>query len=452
MGAPRTGKTSFHVYCERIHILAGNPVIQLSGGKDDSFDALVAFVAEANPEYSARFINASDGWGVGYNPFRLPEGRSISAHASALAQYATPPSGDRFEARFPEEETAECFFAWLAVSQEPVWEAMRLFDFARRKDWLNLDLPEEYRYQQKSIASADVRSWEYKTGALRRFLRPFATSEAIRRLLSVSTPVEVAQLYDRGFSLFLKATPSNTLSPSAGQALLSFVLADLLRTGIENAGQKKKFRVYCDELQMFAPPQMGDILDTVLSSGFMFTVAHHHDRQFPDERLRESLKTSCGIKVIFGGLPARLRKELAEDSFPKELNTRHHKEPRYMQVRDYIEDEDVSITIHPDGRESKTTRPVRIPTWDTELVGYEDYTYQEVISKLAQRFVVPPRHCVVIFPDGRWQNMKIPTLEPYLPDSDVSLQFKESHDSPLERSGYDPPKRATRSARLHHAE
>ena len=184
LGMPRVGKTTFMTMLERVHILNDNRLIHLAGGKTDSYDELVGFIAKANPDYPARFINATDnGRTDGYNPFQLPKGRDLSTHVSALASYATPPAGDGFQSRFPEPETAEAFFAHLAVSEKPVWEEMYLFDFANRKKWLALDLPEEFQYQARTIASTEARNWEYKTGGVRRFLLSFVTSAA-RRLHS----------------------------------------------------------------------------------------------------------------------------------------------------------------------------------------------------------------------------------------------------------------------------
>src|SRR5579885_1819752 len=87
VGAPRHGKTTFIVCCNRIHILNDNRVMYFAGGKDDAYDGLVSFIAQENPLYAFSLLNISDGDRVtGYNPFLLPTGRNLSAHVSKLAE------------------------------------------------------------------------------------------------------------------------------------------------------------------------------------------------------------------------------------------------------------------------------------------------------------------------------------------------------------------------------
>lgn len=433
LGPPQFGKTTFIVECVRTHILNDNRVTYFAAGKDDAFDGLRGFMEHANPDYRAVFLNASDPVAsAGYNPFHLPKGRDLSAHVSALAEYASPASDSTFEGRFPEQETSECFFAHLCLSRVPIWEQMHLFDFANRKEWARLEIPEAYAYQAHAIASTDARSWEYKVGGLRRFLRPFATSTSLRRILSVAEPVEIGALYEQGVSLFVKAAPSAHLSAPASRALLSFMLADILQVGIENAGRNRITFVYCDELQMYAPASMGDILDTVLSSGMRFTVAHHHDKQFSDERLRESLKMSCGIKVIFGGLSAEIRAGLAENYFVLEVVQDMHRQPRIAHVPTYWEDDALSTTERDDGTSSSTLSSRLVPEYEEVQTGWDDYDFREKLSRLASRLHVPRFRYTVLFPDGSWHQDGVHQLRRYLPKPQKVLQFENA--TPTERS------------------
>jgi hypothetical protein len=430
IGAPQVGKTSCLTYWNQRNILAGNRLIKIVGGKDDSFDSLVAFIAHACPDYPAKFINVSDGWGAGWNPFLVPPGRSLSAHVSALATYVTP-EGERFESRFPEEETAECFFAHLALSQEPVWEAMRLLRYENRKSWIGL-VPEEYDYQARAIAGTDAKGWEYKTGALRRFLRPFVTSDAIRRMLTTE-PVFLSDLYRDGISLFIKASPSGILSAPAGKAALSFFLAELFQVGTENAGKHKTYFVDLDEPHLFVPPTIGDMLTTITSAGFLMTVAHHHSEQF-DEKVREAISVACGIKVIMGGLPPKARLELVDIAYGAEMAQDHHRQPRISHITEYEDDIGTSETESEYGKSQTVADRLRPYAVEVQT-GWEDYTPEQIRLKLAETLKLPKRHALAILPD-KTQKFEIPDLDEYLPDSPEYVKFIASH----RHAPSDPPK------------
>jgi hypothetical protein len=436
MGAPRLGKSFLNLLFLMVSILEEYAVAYLGGGKDDTYDTIVAYIARAHPRYKAEFINASDNEKVrGFNPFRLPKGRDLSAHVSALSQF---PPEKGFGEQFPDEEMAEAFFAYLCTSNEPIWSAMRLL--GDRKAWSTIELPEKYAYIARNIAQTEPKNWEYRVGALRRFLLPFATSTSIRRILSAPDPVDIGECYEKGIGFFLKASPSRYLSPKAANALLYFAFAGFHATGIENAGRNLKYRLHCDEIQLWAPPNLGDILDTILSSGLSCVLIHHHDKDFPDERMWESIKTSCRIKIIFGGLVARLRKELAEEAFVSELNSRWHKEPRYAFITDYedelvfdeteAENENAGVVGEQESSHAGSSRSVRShlrlkPTPRQVQVGQEDYTHEQVLSQLAERFVLPKQECWVLFPDGAYHG-KVRTLRRYLYDSANCVEFRKA--------------------------
>lgn len=432
VGPPRSGKSTLMLACNFTHILNENRTIVVAAGKDDSFDQLVGFIQRANPHYPVEIVNVSDGWGTGYNPFHLPKGRDLSAHVSALAA-SIPKDANSFGGRFPDAEVAQSFFAHIALKHLPPSEAIPLLDFGSRKKWLTLELPEEFRHQARAIASTAPQNWEYRVGALRQFIDPWVTQAALRRMISTPKQVQIGALYDAGTSLFLKAVPSPLLSVPAAKTLLAFFFGDLFQVAVENAGKNKAYFVSCDEFQLWAPPSAADLLDTMLSAGFRMTLAHHHGKQKFDDHLAESLKVSCGIKVIFGGLSPEERKQFAEHYFVEEVVRDWHRQPRITHVPVEWEDEAVSSGESEGGSWTTITPRIR-RDYEEKQTGWDDYDFQEKLSRLAARLAVPRFRYTVLFPDGTWHQDTTPKLRRYL--HSLPQPLKLPSDNPERSAGH----------------
>lgn len=427
----QAGKTSQVIYDGRRHILAGNQIVR-QAWKRDLYEADVSFVAHVRPSFKVRLLNPSDG--SGYNPFKLSG--ELSTHCENLSKSIVENvSGDRTQDVPTYAESAEPFFAYLALNGETPFTARRFF--SDPKQWLlhSLKVPEPYSSHMKRIARLSARDFEQQTGTLRRRLRPFVNSTALRTFTSSPKGQNVSELLTEGYSIFFNGAPSATLSFEAARIINGLFLSDLMRFGIENATRyREKCRgifCFCDEIQEFAPSDFASAIDTVLGAGLRFTLIHHHGDQF-SERLRASVETNARIKILGGGLSYEVRRQYAELAFARQINRLHIKADRIVFKTEYFEDQHISTTEHPDGEVSTTTSDFLHPEQEEVVLGHEYFSREDVVSKYAERFLVPDRHFTAILPDGRVIKIKVPNLRRYLNNSKEVLEF-------MERQPHDPP-------------
>lgn len=221
----------------------------------------------------------------------------------------------------------------------------------------------------------------------------------------------------------MNATPYGT-DPETAQIILGLVVSDLFMIGLERANAHRTTFVDCDEAQEWAPPDFGATLDLVLSSGLQFTTIHHYEGQM-DARSQQSLSVNAGIKYVFGGLSADIRKKIAENAFPEEVNQDWHRQPRTSLRPTYIYEEMQSVTDRDDGSKSVTRSPQVRAEYEEVESGWDDYGRDEKLSRLAARFLLPKRECYVVLPDKSYR-FKVPDLDPYLYDSRDCLSFRQS--------------------------
>lgn len=425
IGPPQTGKTSFAIVCKEKHVLRGNHIVDL-GWKRDAYEAITSFTAVAAPDFPVVLLNPADCDPiVPYNPFKLPKGRNLSAHVKRLSKLVLAAVSHQPLAQLQNYAyAAEAFLSYVAVSGEPVSSAIRLFDPSQAKAWLMASekVPEQFARMMRRIAQTTPKEWDYKLGALERRLRPFVTSDALRKFTSSQNTIDIGDLFERRVSLFVNSGPSRFLDEEAAQIFLSFILSDILQVGIENASNRGDTYVYADEIQEYAPDNFGSLIDLVLGAGIKITTIHHFSGQF-DERIRQSIENNTRIKVLFGGISPAIRRQYAEIAWPHELNEDVVKQERFRSITDYYEDQSLSFHTDAEGNMSETMSDRLHPESYDVSAGFDFRSPEEKLSIAAARFLVPNRQYHVIFPDGTVERSEVPTLRKYLYNSPDVLEF-----------------------------
>jgi hypothetical protein len=455
LGRSQYGKTSWCLYCRRRHILAGNTVWSLDY-KSGGYQGDVAFIARARPDFPAIFLNVSNpDVIVPYNPFSLPIGRELGTHVNHLAEVVL-----KVVSKQPLTElqnyirVAEAFFAHVAISKIPIFQALHMLEYDERRLWLDgsAKMPDpQFADEMRRISLTPKNDWKFEVTSLRNRLRPFTTSPALRRIMQ-GAGVDLGDCFRRNISLFVNATPSRGLTGESARIFLGLILSDIMLIGLEHAEDPHTTLLYLDEAQEYSTPELGTTLDLVLASGILATIIHHYEGQM-DDKTQQSLSVNAGIKAVFGGLDAEKRIKFTEDAYAGQLNERHHKQPRISFVTEY-EEEVYEETSDTDGGFSNelgggdswgTTKRYgsRLrPSSKEVITGYDDYTREEVRSRLAANFILPKREYIAILPDHT-ERMTVPTIAKYLYDSPESLSFRQAIPGiPLDEADRNNPQRS----------
>ena len=417
-GGAQKGKTSFAVMRRRRHIRNDTPIVSLDF-KSGGFEQDCAFISEAYPTYPVFILNPSDPTKgiLGYNPFELRKGRDLSVRASRITGVLlSVTTGESIKDLPTFRRIANLFNAHLAVSRRPVHAEIRMFDFENRQLWIDAapQMPDQQiKDGMLRLPNFTASQWEREVLAAKNRYDPF-TMSSLRRFTGVPSSVSIADCFLNGISLLVNATPSAHLSGEAAKIFLGLILSDILQVGIENATNPHTLLVYADEIQEYCPPDFGSVLDLSIASGIRITAIHHHDGQM-NERVRQSLDTNAGIKVIFDGLPWEEKLKYARMAWMKELNLDMRKQPRISYVTEY-DDEFVESTTESEFGDSITYGSRLHPRSEEVITGWEHYSMEEKLSKLAARFNLKPRTCMVILPD-KTKVMEMPTLGRYLYNS-----------------------------------
>ncbi len=150
-----------------------------------------------------------------------------------------------------------------------------------------------------------------------------------------------------------------------------------------------------------------------------------------------------------------MRRQYAEIAYAREINQLHEKQERISHITEY-EDEPFETTTTTEYGNSITEGMRLRPSSEPVVTGYDYYSRDEVVSRYAEKFLVPDRTFTAILPDGTKEQFTIPTLRKYLYNSPEVLEFMGNPDepapNPTERSNEDAPKRTRKKpATLHNA-
>jgi hypothetical protein len=247
-------------------------------------------------------------------------------------------------------------------------------------------------------------------------------------------------------SIFADFTPSPNLSPEDSRIFAGFLASDILQSAIEDS-QKPIFQLnFFDEVQEYAPPNLASLLNLSLGSGMRFILIHHYAGQL-DERTMMAVEKNAPSKLVFGGSSPDERVQLARFAYPFDLARRVKKQDRITYVNEYREESTSdyssggswSISETPDGEEitsdsgsysvrgGSRLRPIPTPV----VIGQDDYTPEEKLAEISNRFIVPDRMCTVITPKLATYQYRVPTVRRYLYNSPVSLEFRQSRPNTL---------------------
>jgi hypothetical protein len=445
MGQSQYGKTSLAEYWCQDHLTYGIP-FAIVDGKGPFYDRMVARLAYFRPPNPVVLLDLSDPrFVIPIDFFALPPGADISAHAADCTQLVVNLWGERNTDKTPKlERMLKAIFTLKAVTGEPLHHIVRILELPNTalREWAIDQLPDgeaKYTLQQAHAFSklANGDRWLAEVDPTQTRLGRFVGSRAIRYFTGLPVLTSVKECIEWDAIVLIKLAPSHALSRESSRIFAGLLLNAFLQAAMQNIDDPKPYYLYCDEAQRYITGDMADMLDLTIASGLRVTLIHHHLDQPPfndDPHLRSSLEMNAPIKVVFNGLSYAQASAYTPDWFHDEANQRHKKEDRFQYVPEpydeYVESETESHGTIPSGETNSAsiTRSVRsVPFYRKERMGQDDYTREEVLAKLAARFHLPRRHCLIKTPDGV-RRFHVPDIRDYraLMNPDSVIEYEKA--------------------------
>jgi len=446
MGAPQLGKSKWVEGCCRDHadVENGFAVLDYHGTLDRNLRNYFAYIPPKNP------IVLLDPSGCDYirpfNPFALPTGADVSAHASRLTDTVATIWGEANTNETPQfEDMMKLVFTFGAITGEPLHHASQLLYYGkpdlRDKARSLINDPEmiETLDQLQAIRAAD---WERRVGSTRRRLGRLVSSKGVRLFTGLKAKnTTVEEWIAQKAIVLVNLKPSDNLSPKAARTFAALILAEFLHVARNNSDKERPYFLYLDECQNYLTSDAANILDQVLKSGLRVSLIHHHleqDAFLENPGLKPSVETSAKIKVIFGGLPVNEAKRYAEELRFGTVNQRKEKERLYRLETSY-EEEGYEIFNSSSGtsvgendkREtsgtSKSSGTRFAPRQEKVTAQILEWSREERVSFLAAELMnLPNRHCWIKLPGQEAFEQEVEWTEEYLLNPEEILEYEKA--------------------------
>ncbi len=187
----------------------------------------------------------------------------------------------------------------------------------------------------REIQQLRAVDWRAETLSTKNRLFRLLTSPTLARFMGVpERTLNLREIMDQGKILLVNLAPSDHLSHENARvfgALLAneFFEAALRRQKDVLGNDPKPYYLYLDEFQNFVSLDLTDMLDQVRKFGLFLVMAHQRFGQL-DENLIDAVLTNCGIKAVFGGLPAESARLMAQELFITKLDPKKIKAAIYQ--------------------------------------------------------------------------------------------------------------------------
>jgi hypothetical protein len=181
-----------------------------------------------------------------------------------------------------------------------------------RREWLELQ-------------DLKAKEWREETLSAKNRLFKFLTSDVLTRLMGLPEHgLDLHRAMDDGTCIFVKLAQSDFLSGDNARAFGALLVSALFEHALRRKGKRhgQQPEPYClilDEFQNFVSLDIANMLDQVRKFGLYVTLAHQRFGQLDDD-ITDAVLTNCRVKAVFGGLPTRSARLMAEELFIGELD------------------------------------------------------------------------------------------------------------------------------------
>ncbi len=430
-GSSQSGKSKFCEWCVREHVIRGDGLC-LIDWHGSLFRSVLDYLSFMPPQSPVCVLDPSEpDWITPFNPFALPSGADVSAHAERMAETLVKGWGEDVRDMQRYLRVVQSVFTFCAVTGEPIQHGAKLL---RREEsglrlWAIAQLGDHDSARATLMEINDATKpfeWRQLVESTENRLNAFTGSRGLTRFIGLpKRSVSIADCIREKAIVLVNLRPSPDLSRQAAKAFAAVLLSEFLFAALQNAGDPQPYYLYCDEAANYLTADAAEMLDQSLKSGIRLTVISHHEnqaafREHPE--IRDSLEMNARIKCVFAGIPTELAKRYAEDFFLPEVNAEKIRRENWRWVTHYEEEEYVSQGMSDGGYATEETGGESwgssmqsgtryAPRQEQELAGVDVWSRDEKVSDLASRFrSLRTGECWVMTPDEVFR-LDVPLIE-----------------------------------------
>jgi hypothetical protein len=434
VGTPQSGKSKFIELCIREKIKRGLGVT-LVDWHGKTYNEIAEYLAYLKPKQPIHLLNLSESTHIlPYDPFALPDGWDVSAHAIHMTNVIIKAWGMENSNDLPTyRRVMKMLLSAASILKVPLHVAAILLELPKKelREWAISQIEDRYLRDQwtRFQYTRRFQDWKHEVQAVENRLDSIIGSRTLKLFTCIGSQFSIERAIEENAIVLVNLKPSRNLSPESGKVFAALLLAGYLQAALDRAEKPKPHFMYLDECQNYLSIDAAKMLDQVPKSGLRLTLAHHHLGQFSDStHLQQSIETDCRCKVVFAGLPIEAAKRAAEQFFIDQLNRRWWKDDKWTLVTDTFEMPAGSVTDTEGdhGRSKAVTQTTRLESSQRFVKnGQEDWSREEKVSHVAARFLsLKTGECYINLPD-RTYRYEVPFVRRYLPNSDTVLRFMQ---------------------------
>jgi len=322
IGSTRSGKSKFLEWLMRndVNNRQGFCLIDPHG---PLYEAVVRYAAHHVLDRDIILLNLAEADPViSFNPFeRIPNGE-VSVQVDRRIAATLRAWGVRDADETPTlERTLRLIYTTVIEKNLGLREARHLIDFDARDirshlvTCLHSDLIEK---EWRELQILKRKEWRDEVLSAKNRLFRLLTSPTLGRVMGLpGRSLDLGRIMDEGKILLVNLAATDSFSSENARvfgALLvnEFFEAAKRRTPDASGNDPKPYYLYMDEFHNFVSIDLGDMLDQVAKRGLFTVLAHQRFGQL-DENMIDALLTNCHIQAVFGGLPFKSARLMAEE-------------------------------------------------------------------------------------------------------------------------------------------
>ncbi len=263
---------------------------------------------------------------VGFNPFRRAKSADVSVQVDRRIIATMHAWNVKNSDNTPTlERTLRLIYTMLIEQNLSFQQAEDLVDFNAREIREKLIRNVKSGLIQKEwqeLQQLRFRDWRDEVLSAKNKLFRLLTSTTLSRFFNpAENSIDLSEIIENGKVLLVNLAASDHLSSENARVFGAVLVNEFFEVAKRRDTRKslRPFYLYLDEFQNFVSMDITALLAEVRKFKLFAVLAHQRFGQL-EEDLADAVLTNCRIKAVFGGLPVRTAKLMAEELFIGELD------------------------------------------------------------------------------------------------------------------------------------